>query len=243
MRSNGSDRWRSWRPDCWRRRVCAWRCRPGSPVGPVSPGGLLPSPGWSWRRPGGAAWPSNGARNGSRVHRRSCTWSVLVGCGSRRSRPWWWWRPSAGVRATATWRARIRRCAAAAGGAMTAMPWVVAGWVGLLAAARARRAGELVAMRGVASLSLVAFGGAWGAAGVTWVVLHRLGAGWREPVGRLPDRAGRRRHRRGRADRDRVRRSRSQAGGRGTGRRPSPGMTWRSPSSARGRAWAATRSS
>ena len=85
-----------------------------------------------------------------------------------------------------TWRARLELACAVAGGAVTAMPWLIAGWVGLFAV------GGLVLLvsswrTGVLPRRwLVAFGGAWAAGGVTWLVLQRLEVSWRDEWGGFP---------------------------------------------------------
>ncbi len=83
-------------------------------------------------------------------------------------------------------RARLAVGCAVAGVAVTAMPWAMAGWVGFLAAAGLVVLASSWRTAVLPRYWLVPFGGAWTAAAVMWVVLHRLQVGWRDEWGSYP---------------------------------------------------------
>jgi hypothetical protein len=85
-----------------------------------------------------------------------------------------------------TWRARLALAFAVAGVAVTAMPWVIAGWLGLFAVAGLVVLASSWRTRVLPRRWLVAFGVAWAAAGLTWLVLQHLEVGWRDEWGGYP---------------------------------------------------------
>jgi hypothetical protein len=85
-----------------------------------------------------------------------------------------------------TWRARLALAFAVAGVSVTAMPWAIAGWLGFFAVAGLVVLASSWRRSVLPRRWLVAFGVAWAAAGVTWVVLQHLEVGWRDEWGGYP---------------------------------------------------------